>query len=166
MGVLLFGRTSVLESKAERDWHKKKLCFLRNWTMKCSFEPYEGSESYIFVSYSHKDDLWVAPILDRMVQEGFRIWYDEGIEWGSEWPDSVATHLKNSAICIAFHSETSILSTNCRQEIRYALKSDKTVFSIYLEEVELSDGMDMQLSSIQSTYPFRYDDKEKFFCVC
>lgn len=163
MGVLLFDRTSVLESKTERDWHKKKLCFLRNWTMKCSFEPYEGSESYIFVSYSHKDDLRVAPILDRMVQEGFRIWYDEGIEWGSEWPDSVATHLKNSAICIAFHSETSILSTNCRQEIRYALKSDKTVFSIYLEEVELSDGMDMQLSSIQSTYPFRYDDKEKFF---
>ena len=85
--------------------------------------------SYIFVSYSHKDDLRVAPILDRMVQEGFRIWYDEGIEWGSEWPDSVAAHLKNSAVCIAFHSETSVLSTNCRQEIRYALKYNKTVFS-------------------------------------
>lgn len=74
MGVLLFSRTAVFgKIKLKETGIRKKLCFLRNWTMKCYFEPYEGSESYIFVSYSHKDDLRVAPILDRMVQEGFRI---------------------------------------------------------------------------------------------
>ena len=57
--------------------------------MRCSFTPYEGNEKYIFVSYSHSNSDKVAPILEKLNDEGFRIWYDEGIEWGTEWPESI-----------------------------------------------------------------------------
>lgn len=130
--------------------------------MKCSFIPYEGKEKYIFISYSHSDGEIVAPILERLNDKGFRIWYDDGIEWGSEWPESVASHLYNCEICMVFHSKRSIKSSNCRQEINYALKTSKSILSVFLENVELSKGMDMQLTSYQSTFLFQYDNMDLF----
>ncbi len=130
--------------------------------MKCSFVPYEGDDKYIFVSYSHKDGDSISPILEYLNKEGFRIWYDEGIEWGTEWPESIALHLRNCEVCMAFHSKTSAVSPNCRQEINYALKTRKNILSVYLEDVELSGGMDMQLTSYQSTFPYQYTDLEEF----
>ncbi|MCH5279425.1 MAG: toll/interleukin-1 receptor domain-containing protein [Christensenellaceae bacterium] len=129
--------------------------------MKCSFSPYEGTGKYIFVSYSHKDGEVIRPILEKLHAAGFRIWYDDGIEWGTEWPESIAMHLRNCEICMAFHSKTSSVSLNCRQEIHYALKQNRTVLSVYLEDVELSDGMDMRLSSHQSASPYQYGEEDK-----
>ena len=88
------------------------------------FEPYEG---YIFVSYGHKDYQKILPILKLLHNKGYRIWYDKGIEWGSEWPDTIAKHLSDSTICMAFHSVTSVQSLNCRQEIYYAIKQKKSI---------------------------------------
>ena len=131
--------------------------------MVCSFQPYEGKEPYIFVSYSHKDGNRVYPILEHLERSGFRIWYDEGIEWGSEWPESIAEHLDGCTVCMAFISASSVESPNCRQEIRYALKQNKGLISVYLEETPLSKGMDMQLSSYQQTYPYQYANMEMFY---
>lgn len=131
--------------------------------MKCTFRPYEGKDKFIFISYSHSDSEIIAPILEQLNQSGFRIWYDEGIEWGSEWPESIASHLRECEVCMAFHSKLSVVSPNCRQEITYAFKMKKNILSVYLEEVELSDGMDMQLTSFQSTFPYQYKDMEEFY---
>ena len=65
-------------------------------------KPYEGKEPYIFISYSHRDSKRVFPILKQLSDAGFRLWYDEGIDPGTEWPESIATHLANSTACIAF----------------------------------------------------------------
>lgn len=131
--------------------------------MKCSFRPYEGNDNYIFVSYSHSDSGVIAPILESLNRAGFRIWYDEGIEWGDEWPESVARHLHDCEVCLAFHSRASVVSENCRQEIHYALKKKKRILSVFLERTELSEGLDMQLSPYQSTFLYQYDDEEEFF---
>lgn len=85
--------------------------------MRCTFKPYEGPEKYIFVSYSHRDGETIARILEALDEKGVRIWYDEGIEWGTEWPESIAKHLHECAVVMAFHSKTSVESRNCRQEI-------------------------------------------------
>lgn len=114
--------------------------------------PYEGDEPFVFVSYAHKNSKEVMDILSRLNGYGLRIWYDEGIEWGSEWPQSIAEHLKKCSIFLAFHSEESIVSPNCRQEVAYAIKNNKTILAVYLENVELPDGMDMQLSLYQAIH--------------
>ena len=81
---------------------------------------YEGKENYIFISYSHKDTEKVLPIMKKLHDLGCRIWYDEGIAPGSEWPEDIAQHLNNSSMVIAFVSPNSMASVNCRREINFA----------------------------------------------
>ena len=56
---------------------------------------YEGEKPFIFISYSHQDIERVVRLIRRLQSEGFRIWYDSGIQAGAEWPEEVATHIKN-----------------------------------------------------------------------
>ena len=65
---------------------------------------YEGQEPYIFISYAHKDSNTVLPIIQGLQERGFRVWYDAGIEIGTEWPQYIATHLKHCHSCLAFVS--------------------------------------------------------------
>lgn len=117
-----------------------------------SIHAYEGKEPYVFISYSHQNTDEVLGLLEQLGKSGLRYWYDDGIEWGSEWPQSIAEHLKRSTLLIAFHSKTSIKSQNCRQEIAYAIKHKKTILSVYLDDVVLPEGLDMQLSIYQALY--------------
>ena len=130
--------------------------------MKCSFNPYEGNEPYIFVSYAHKDSAAVFSIIEKLNERGFRIWYDEGIELGSEWPEDIANHIDKCSALIAFHSSNSVKSNNCRHEINFAIEGYKDILSIYLEKVELTRGMKMQLSSFQSTNLYEYNEDEVY----
>ena len=51
------------------------------------FAAYTGDEPYVFVSYSHSNSDAVYPELVWLKECGFNIWYDEGIEAGTEWTD-------------------------------------------------------------------------------
>ena len=57
--------------------------------MRCNATPYEGSEPYIFISYCHQDKERVYPYLEMMANDGYRIWYDEGITPGEEWIENI-----------------------------------------------------------------------------
>ena len=56
-------------------------------------KPYEGKEPYIFISYSHKDMSKVFRIIRRLQDEGYRVWYDEGIDPATEWDENIAQHI-------------------------------------------------------------------------
>lgn len=123
------------------------------------FAPYEGTEPYVFISYSHKDSARVLPILMVMYQRGYRVWYDEGIPWTSEWPAVIEEHLRHCAVCLAFHSQASVESIHCRREIHYALQEKKPFLSAYLEDVQLQHGLGLQLSLYQSIKLFPQTDE-------
>jgi hypothetical protein len=113
---------------------------------------YEGNDNYIFLSYAHKDSPTVIPIVESMIQQGFRIWYDSGIEAGTEWPEYIEDHLKRCKIFLAFMSPASVASRNCRNEVNFALELGKETLVVYLEDTELIKGMRLQLNSTQSLY--------------
>ena len=125
-------------------------------------KPYEGDRNYIFISYSHADSSRVFPLLKKLKENGFRIWYDEGIDPGSEWPEAIANHLNGCKVLLAFLSNKSINSNNCRREINYALSLDKEFLSVALEPVEMTPGMQMQISSYQSLLSYKYPTQEDF----
>ena len=131
--------------------------------MKCSFKPYEGDEKYIFVSYAHADGDRVAPILERLNKAGFRIWYDDGIDLGEDYSNVIARHIRRCAVCMMFHSESSAVSKYCIKEINYAVSKNRGMLSVYLEQTELSDGVEMHVSSIQSIYLYNYDSEDMFY---
>ena len=59
---------------------------------------YNGSKPYIFISYAHADSSRVLPVVEAMQNQGFRIWFDMGIEAGTEWSNNIAKHLRICAM--------------------------------------------------------------------
>ena len=123
---------------------------------------YEGQEKYIFVSYAHKDNPRVIPIIEEMAEEGFRIWYDTGIEAGTEWPEYIGERLAKCECFITFISPSAVASDNCRNEIYLACKLNKKILVAYLENTDLSYGLDLQLGSKQSIFLARQIDRDDF----
>ena len=129
---------------------------------RCSVRPYEGADNYIFVSYCHRDKQEVYPIIERLARDGYRVWYDEGIDPGADWPEVIADHLSRCALCIAFLSDNALNSHNCRREINFTLLKRKPLISVAIETVAMSPGMQMQLSSAQSIAKVGMSDDEFF----
>lgn len=131
--------------------------------MKTLLRPYEGTLPYLFVSYAHKNDAAVLEIISTLQSRGFRVWYDEGIEAGSEWPESIASHLERAQLVLAFLSPAYLRSDNCRKEMHYALTKRKPVISVYLEPTELSPGMEMQIGNLFALMKYTYPSEEYFY---
>lgn len=130
---------------------------------RCAVKPYKGNENYIFISYSHMDKRLVFPVIERLARDGYRVWYDEGIEPGSEWPEIIAQHLDGCCICLGFITDNYLASQNCKRELTFALQRKKAFVSVFLEEVELSLGMEMQLSVAQSVFKHKLPEEELFY---
>ena len=73
-------------------------------------------EPYLFISYAHKDSALVFKEISKLNDAGY-IWYDEGIEASSEWPEEIANAVIGCAVFVVFISPRSTASVNCRNEI-------------------------------------------------
>lgn len=124
--------------------------------------PYEGNEPYIFISYSHRDMNQVMPIVKALIDYGYRVWYDEGIDPGSEWPESIANHLAGSTVFMYFISKNSLASSNCKHEINFALNRKIGFLSVALEPAEMPLGMELQISTYMSLVKYKYPSEEAF----
>ena len=93
---------------------------------------YEGNKSYIFVSYAHKDSAIVLPVIEQLYNNKYRVWYDEGITPGSEWPHNIATHLENADTVIIFVSDNSLASINCENEVVRTRELNKNIIAYNL----------------------------------
>lgn len=118
---------------------------------------------FSFISYSHKDSDRVCPIIERLKKEGFNVWYDDGIEPGSEWDENIANHISQCGYFIAFISENYLGSSNCKDELNFSRDLDKDRLLVYLEEVALSGGMAMRMNRNQAIYWDKCEDKEKAY---
>jgi formylglycine-generating enzyme required for sulfatase activity len=118
------------------------------------FEAYAGAEPYIFVSYAHADGASVFEDLRTLHDRGFRIWYDEGIDPGNEWPDEVAEALLRSSQFLVFLSAAAVESRNVRNEIYMALTQEKPLLAIFIEDVQLNAGLQLQMGAIQALKKF------------
>lgn len=123
---------------------------------------YDGEKPYIFISYAHKDAEVVLPVLDGMQKNGFRIWFDQGIEAGTEWPEYIAGHLEAAERVIVFMSEAAAASKNCRREINYSIEIDKEPLVVYLEPVNLPAGLKLQLNTLQAMFKYHAENDEDF----
>lgn len=131
--------------------------------VKLPFEAYRGTEPYIFASYAHKDAALVFPLLLDLHKRGYRIWYDEGIDPGNEWTAFIEKALEGASQVLAFISENSVASQNCRQEINLAIDDGKPLLSIHLEETELKHGLRLRMSSMQAIMKYRIESDTEFF---
>ena len=119
---------------------------------------YNGGESYIFFSYAHKDSQRVFPIIRRLQQDGFRVWYDDGIVPGTEWDDNIAEHVVGCACFVAALSENYMASDNCKDELQYSRDLKKPQVLLYLEDVALPSGMAMRLGNVAKVFYHKQEE--------
>lgn len=126
--------------------------------LRCNAQPYEGNKPYVFVSYSHKDKDRVFPILERMEQVGFRLWYDQGIESSSEWDVVVSEHLSKATAVLFCLSKNFSDSSNCKDEVAYAKKLDiESRITLFLEsDLKLKPSLDLALVRQQQIFLENY----------
>lgn len=122
------------------------------------FEAYRGEEPYIFISYSHKDSERVFADILRLNRQGYRIWYDEGIAPGNEWPEEIAKALSDATVFLVFISPNAIQSQNVRNEINFALNRQKFFVAVYLEETQLPQGLELRMGDIQAIMKWKVKD--------
>ena len=127
------------------------------------FDAYKGDDPYIFVSYAHKNSEIVFEHITRLRNAGFRIWYDEGIDPGTDWSEEIAIALSNAAALIVFISPAAVESHNVKKEIVFAIDQRKHMICIHVENTELPVGLKLQLGNIQSLLEDRFIDQEKFY---
>jgi class 3 adenylate cyclase/TolB-like protein len=122
------------------------------------FPAYSGNEPYIFVSYAHRDAGEIYPQLAWLDAQGFNIWYDEGIEPGSEWSNELANAIQNAGTFLFFGTPRSASSNNCIDEVSYALDHGIPFLGVYLVETQLPSGMEMRLNRHQAIFKFELGD--------
>jgi len=118
-------------------------------------EAYVGDEAFIFASYAHKDGPSVFPEIRFLHACGYRIWYDEGIDPGNEWPEEIAKAISKAAIFVVFISPNAVESNNVRNEINFALNAHKPFLAIYVTPTELPPGLQLRMGDIQAVFRFQ-----------
>ncbi len=125
--------------------------------------PYDGAEKFIFISYSHKDTDRVMGIIRQLQADGYRVWYDEGIDPGTEWDDNIADHVARCGCFLAFMSGEYLASENCKDELTYARDLNLPRLLIYLEDVALAGGLAMRHNRLQALHYYKYLDMNGLF---
>jgi len=68
--------------------------------MKTPFPAYKGDEPYVFVSYSHADSSQIYEELNWLQEQRFNLWYDEGIEAGTQWREELALAIESAKLFV------------------------------------------------------------------
>lgn len=121
---------------------------------------YRGDGKYIFVSYAHKDANIVFPQIKLLQDLGYNVWYDEGIGAGNEWSKDIVAHLIRCELFIVFVTNNSMASINVQKEIKYAIRREKNIIPIYLEdsnEIEMEDDIDYEFSNMNGLHKTTLD---------
>lgn len=116
---------------------------------------YTGQDPFIFISYSHKDEEVVLPLISKL-QEKYNVWFDEGIHFGSEWEEEILLKIETCRVFVYIVSKNSLKSSNCEDEILYARNVDKEFFNIIIEEFELPKKFIFRFSKYQSCLLYQY----------
>lgn len=117
--------------------------------MKCRAIPYSGQEPFVFFSYCHKDSAQVYPLIERLTELGYRIWFDDGISIGDEWPETIAKKLEECTLFLAAITPDYCCSHNCKNEMTYQVEDQKPMLPLLLEDFPLIGGIKLQLSGTQ-----------------
>lgn len=125
--------------------------------------PYDGNEPFLFFSYCRKNADEVYPIIERMACDGYRIWYDDGINPGEDWLEVIADHLHRSSAVIVALTPESTQSHNCRNEMNFAMEYHKPVVSVLLSDFSMPLAVRLQMGTSQYVKKYEYRNQAAFY---
>ncbi len=124
-----------------------------------------NGESYIFVSYCHRSSFQqIRRFIDRLIADGYNIWFDSNLSGGSGFNDDIAMRIKNCSCFISMIDADYIASEYCKDELFYARSNQCGMIPIFLEETKLTPGVEMRLSQqIHQIHKNLFPNEEDFY---
>ena len=89
--------------------------------------------SHIFISYSHKDSNYVEKLEKKLIEEGFNVWIDHRIDYGTQWPKAIQKALDACDAFIVVVTENAFESEWVQNEVARAKRKGKPIFPLLLE---------------------------------
>lgn len=120
---------------------------------------YEGTQPYLFISYSHRDKTALEQVKAIFEENGVRYWYDDGLHSGDDWNMMIATHLQNAAVCLLLLSPYAAESQYVKNELNFAMTHGIPIHTLVLSEFTLPPDIEMMTGRIQRIR--MYGDYEK-----
>lgn len=122
----------------------------------------QAEHPFIFISYSHRDQAQAMNIIRMLLEAGVSLWYDKGIDPGSEWDDQIAGRIDSCGCMISIVSRNYLSSDNCKDELKYARDLRKDILILYIEECALPSGIALRINRRQAIMKHRYEKEEDF----
>jgi len=99
----------------------------------------------------------VFSIIKKLHKKRYRIWYDEGIEPGNEWPEIVGKAIVNCTQFLVLMSSHAAVN-----EINLAFTENKNILVVFLKKTNLTEGMKLQIGTVQFINKYELSEKEFF----
>lgn len=115
-----------------------------------------NKEPYIFISYSHKDRELINPFISALNEKHY-VWFDEGLNYGREWEEEIASKVCDCSLFIFAITENSLNSPNCKDELYLARDNDKNFLNIiFSENIDLPSWFKLRYGRHQMCYYNRF----------
>jgi hypothetical protein len=119
---------------------------------------------HIFISYSHKDKEYVHKLAESLQAEGFEVWIDDRIDYGTRWPLVIETAIDSCEIFVLVAGRNSHDSEWVQHEFARAQRLHKPIFPLLLngapwlsfESIQYYDIRDLRMPNRKF-----YDDLRK-----
>jgi formylglycine-generating enzyme required for sulfatase activity len=93
----------------------------------------EIAMGHIFISYSHKDTEYAHRLADTLQSEGFNVWIDARLDYGSQWPSEIQKQLDSCDAFILIMTPRAFASDWVQSELQRAKRKLKPIFPLLLE---------------------------------
>jgi len=111
---------------------------------------YQGTDPYVFVSYSHKDQDRVFPLINDLMLCACNLWYDMGLHSGEDWNNELAERLYGAECVLFIVTANSVSSEYVRDELNFAKSKGKKIYPVFLENVDLPLALELLLGRAQA----------------
>ncbi len=111
---------------------------------------YEGTEPYVFISYSHKNEYIIREITEILGRNHIRFWYDNGLHSGKDWNAQIAQHLDKAYVCVLLLSRAAAESTYVKNELVFAVNHRIPVHTVILEKFPIPSDIEILIGRIEA----------------
>ncbi len=113
--------------------------------------------SYVFLSYSHKDEAMMQEIKEELTDEGITVWSDDELEWGTpSWERDVREAIRGAAAMVVLLSPNANESVWVGRELSMAELLDIKIYPILISGTE-EESIPLRLVNHQYIH---YDDDD------
>ena len=104
------------------------------------FKPASKS-GYYFLSYNSEDYEYCGTIAKMLTHHNVPIWYDLGIEYGTDWESTISEKIKSSQALLLFFTKGILKKENSYvlREYKIAKFLEKKIYVVFLEKINKDD---------------------------